>query len=91
MTYEEVWINMSKRERVACAVMSLMRVNETGFWSTCILNKWLSKFASLILGKNVFDWELDIASKLEDWQDVTRKDERDELINEMLLLKELLA
>lgn len=88
MTYEEVWINMSKRERVACAVMSLMRVNEAGFWSTCILNKWLSKFASLILGKNVFDWELDIASKLEDWQDVT---ERDELINEMLLLKKLLA
>lgn len=88
MTYEEVWINMSKKERVACAVMSLMRVNEEGFWSTCILNKWLSKFASLILGKNVFDWELDIASKLEDWQDVT---ERDELINEMLLLKKLLA
>ena len=88
MTYEEVWINMSKRERIACKVMCLMRVNEKGFWSTCLLNKWLSKLVSLILGKNVFDWQIDIANKLEYWQDTA---DRDELIDEMTLLKELLA
>lgn len=88
MTYEEAYTSFTRRERIACTIMCHMRTNEEGFWTTCFRNKIISKVASMILGRNVFDWEIELADKISDWQD---KDELEELRTELTFLKELLA
>ena len=66
MSYPEIWNAMTKSERVACRLMCWMKVDTDGYWKVCLRNKILSKIASLILKENVFDWQIQLAEKLDD-------------------------
>ena len=83
MTYQEVYMSMTKRERAAVHVACLMRTNEEGYWTTCLINKIIYRIANVVLGKNLFDWEIELAESLSDISETECRS----VVDEMKLLK----
>lgn len=62
MTYEELLKSMTNKERfVNNQILYRMRTDEEGYWYNCLWNRMLYRLATMILGRDAFDFVWDNA------------------------------